>query len=75
MIVVDLPVPGAVDVEPILQFEIIRGGETSRRRIHVPVLDLLRHCQERLLDIRGVLRRGLEEGDVKLVREFLWEVL
>ena len=36
-----------------------------------PVLDLLRHCQECLLDVGGVLRRRLEEGDGKLVREFL----
>jgi len=49
------------------------GFATRRRRragSHA-VLDLLGHSQERLLDIRRVLRRGLQEGDRKLVSEFL----
>lgn len=34
-------------------------------------LDLPRHCQKSLLDIRSVLRRGFQERDPKAVGEFL----
>lgn len=37
--------------------------------------DLACHCQECLLDIGGVLRRGLEEWNAKRVREFLLEAV
>ena len=61
--------PEGVEVDPILW----RGlaGNDVLAEMNVPVFDLLRHCQERLLDVGGVLRRGLEEGDRELVREFL----
>ena len=36
-----------------------------------PILDLLGHRQESLLNISSILGRGLEEGDVQLIREFL----
>lgn len=39
---------------------------------NIPVLDLLSHGQEGLLDIRRVLRRRFEEWDRKLIREVLW---
>ena len=54
----------------------MRGLSTVRYgsgRVNVPVLDLLRHRQEGLLDICGVLSRGLQERDAELVREFLVE--
>lgn len=38
-----------------------------------PVLDLLGHRQESLLNVGGVLRRGLKEGNAQLVSEFLWD--
>lgn len=47
-----------------------RGLVVGRRRAH-PLLDLASHGQEGLLDIAGVLGRGLEEGDAKAVSEFL----
>ena len=37
----------------------------------VPILDLLGHRQESLLNVGSILCRGLEEGDVQLIREFL----
>jgi hypothetical protein len=37
----------------------------------LPVLDLLRHSQEGLLDIRCILRRCLQEGNAQLVGKFL----
>jgi hypothetical protein len=40
------------------------------RRTH-PFLDLPRHGQESLFDIRCVFGRGLEEGDAQAVSEFL----
>ena len=39
--------------------------------LDVPILDLLGHCQESLLNVCSVLRRGLEEWDVQLIGEFL----
>ena len=38
----------------------------------LPVLDLLCHCQESLLDIRGILCGCLKEGDGQLIGEFLY---
>lgn len=35
------------------------------------LLDLTGHGQESLLDVAGVLGRGLEEGDTQAVGEFL----
>lgn len=37
----------------------------------IPVLNLLGHRQEGLLDVCGVLGRRLEEGDVQLIGKFL----
>jgi len=39
--------------------------------LDVPILDLLGHCQESLLNVGSVLRRSLEEGNVQLISEFL----
>ena len=39
--------------------------------VHLPIFDLLSHCQERLLDIGGVLGRSLQEGNGQLVCKFL----
>ena len=39
--------------------------------LDVPILNLLGHCQESLLNVRSVLRRGLKEWDVQLISEFL----
>ena len=50
-----------------------RQYDSYKKDYRTPVLDLLRHCQECLLDVGGVLRRRLEEGDGELVREFLVE--
>ena len=52
----------------------MRGLSTVRYgsgRVNVPVLDLLRHRQERLLDVGSVLRGSLQEWDRQLVGEFL----
>jgi hypothetical protein len=40
-------------------------------RVDSPVLDLLGHGKESLLDVGGVLGRGLEEGDAELVGKAL----
>ena len=45
-------------------------GVVSRRGTHA-LLDLAGHGQESLLDVAGVLRRGLEEGDAEAVGELL----
>jgi len=39
--------------------------------LDAPILDLLGHCQESLLNVCSVLRRGLKEWDVQLISEFL----
>lgn len=39
----------------------------------IPVLNLLGHRQESLLDVRRILRRSLQEWDAQLVRKFLQE--
>ena len=46
-------------------------GNKSLKSLDVPILDLLGHCQESLLDVSRVLRRGLEEGNVQLIGKFL----
>lgn len=71
MIVDDLPVPAAVVVEPMLNETGQSRCPALAMRIDVPVLDLLRHSQESLLDVGSVLRRRLQEGDAELVSEFL----
>ena len=72
VIVVDLPVPVAVVVEPMLRKAEHYLWVDPRCRSHYsPVLNLLSHRQERLLDVRRVLRRCLQERDGKLVGEFL----
>jgi len=43
----------------------------SPKRSDAPILDLLGHSQERLLDVGRTLRGGLKEGNVELVGEFL----
>mmetsp|Transcript_72609 Transcript_72609/g.199106 ORF Transcript_72609/g.199106 Transcript_72609/m.199106 type:complete len:226 (-) Transcript_72609:72-749(-) len=42
-----------------------------RRRARHPLLDLTRHRHERILHIRGVLRRRLKEGNVDRIRKLL----
>lgn len=69
------PGPDAIEVEPMLRI-VLRGSacRVSLQRglqRHAPVLDLLGHGQEGLLYVGRVLCRGLEEGDVELVGEFL----
>lgn len=49
-------------------FRVVRG-----RAAHA-LLDLAGHGQEGLLDVAGVLRRGLEEGDAQAVSELLQRV-
>jgi len=41
------------------------------KKSDAPILDLLGHSQERLLDVGRVLRGGLKERDGQLVGEFL----
>ena len=41
--------------------------------LSAPILDLLGHGQESLFYISSVLGRGLEEGNVQLISEFLWD--
>ena len=40
-----------------------------------PVLDLRRHSHKRLLDVSGVLRRRLEEGDANLISKRLCSLI
>jgi hypothetical protein len=47
------------------------GLRVVRRRGAHTLLDLASHGQESLLDVAGVLGRGLEEGDAQAVGEFL----
>lgn len=42
---------------------------------NAPVLDLLGHGQERLLDVCRVLGRGLEQADADLIRKLLGDVI
>ena len=75
VIVFALP-PGPVEVEPILfpsagQYEFGQWVENISKRSDAPILDLLGHGQERLLDIGRTLRGGLKEGDIQLIGEFL----
>jgi hypothetical protein len=48
-----------------------RGWFGRVTRLDAPVLDLLCHGQERLLDVCSILGGRLEERDGQLVREFL----
>lgn len=48
---------------------VVGGGSTHA------LLDLPSHGQESLLDIAGVLGRGLEEGDAQAVGELLWNAV
>lgn len=62
------------DEDPILlqvRSAIIRNR--SLKRLGPPILDLLSHRQESLLNVGGVLCRGLEEGNVQLISEFLYD--
>ena len=45
----------------------------TRMRDLIPVLNLLGHRQESLLDVRRILSRSLQEWDAQLVRKFLQE--
>lgn len=66
----DLAAPAGVEVEPILSSTFsIRNPTTGE--IDQPLLNLPGHGQERLLNVRRILGRSLQEGDRKLVREFL----
>ena len=68
---VDLPVPEVVEVDPMLQILTQPFVDDTRMKDLIPVLDLLRHRQECLLDIRRVLRGCLKDGYRQLVRKFL----
>lgn len=50
------------------------GFRVARRRGAHTLLDLARHGEEGLLDVAGVLRGGLEEGDAEAVGELLFSV-
>lgn len=50
------------------------GFRVARRRGAHALLDLARHGEEGLLDVAGVLRGGLEEGDAEAVGELLFLV-
>ena len=68
----DLPVPEVVEVEPMLRREVSCPPSSGVPfSWYSPVLDLLSHRQERLLNVRRVLRRCLKEGNAELVCEFL----
>jgi hypothetical protein len=59
---------------------VTRANLNTRLRVRcslraLALLDLSGHGQECLLDIRGVLSRGLKEGDAQAVSEFLNHVL
>lgn len=71
MIVEDLPVPEGVVVDPILRGALVGCVTAYQTEDDVPVLDLLRHRQESLLDVGRILGRGLQEGNGQLVGEFL----
>lgn len=64
---VDLPPgPEAIELEPMLWCVSLIPLD-AHLRVDSPVLDLLGHGKESLLDVGGVLGRGLEEGDAELV--------
>jgi hypothetical protein len=48
----------------------IRLGVVRRRAAHA-LLDLACHSQESLLNVAGILGRGLKEGNAQAVGEFL----
>jgi len=50
----------------------LHGGLVVDGRVAHALLDLAGHGQEGLLDVAGVLGRGLEEGDAEAVCEFLF---
>jgi hypothetical protein len=50
--------------------DLYRGLVVRGRRTH-PLFDLAGHSQEGLLNVAGVLGRGLKEWDAKAVSEFL----
>lgn len=61
-----------MELEPILvskQNELC--AQKAEAEPNLPVLDLLRHGQESLLDIGGVLGRSLQERNTELIGEFL----
>lgn len=67
---VDLaPGPEAIVDDPILVY--VNRPTSSLKICNSPVLNLLRHGQESLFDIGGVLSGGFEEGNTKLVGESL----
>jgi len=73
VIVFVLP-PGPVEFEPILFPKAMVNTQWLWQypgKSNAPILDLLGHSQERLLDVGRTLRGGLKEGDVQLVGEVL----
>lgn len=48
------------------------GFRVVRGRASHALLDLAGHGQESLLDVAGILGRGLEEGDAQAVGELLF---
>ena len=73
MTVDDLAAPEGVELEPMLfgKYYVNFKPLSVRMDISVPVLNLLSHGQECLLNVRRILCRRLEEGDVQLVGKFL----
>ena len=63
--------PEVVEVDPMLRTCTQLFVNDTQMRDLIPVLNLLGHRQESLLDVGRVLRRRLQEGDGELVRELL----
>ena len=56
---------------PYLRGTSVRRSNNLEYKLNLPVLDLLCHGQESLLDICRILRRSLKEWDRKLIGKFL----
>jgi hypothetical protein len=65
------PHPVLTEWFPYLRGTSVRRSKNLDYKLNLPVLDLLCHGQESLLDICRILRRGLKEWDRKLVGKFL----
>jgi hypothetical protein len=66
----DFAAPGA-EVDPMLKETNQQEHSLRKNQENGPILDLLCHSQESLLDVGCVLRRSLKERDVQLVGKFL----
>jgi len=64
--------PDGVELEPMLPEESNQAMLTDdRKRKDKPVLDLLSHGQEGLLNVGRILGGCLQEGDAQRIGEFL----